>query len=293
MLDVPMLQFCLLQDALPLIPTGGQTRTLHALQALLTIVTPTCSLWPQDYLEAVRHATVSRKTSLELPLHALINDVIAGKLELRDPRTYLPCLFMRSLTIDGWSLLLRIELSWWILVLRWIISSQLFSAQTSNKRVTQMSLNKGSVLTLGFTTRSSAVTFGSEAFILAAIPFLPRNYIRPRREDHSLERSSFSPCPRTVCSYDYATIHLLPQILELLTTGPQPLTVESMENVSEAYASFLAKSVQHLEEDEHKRTELVRRCGIHKWREERLYTAWEAALVDAKLLQGWILVVRK
>lgn len=63
--------------------------------------------------------------------------------------------------------------------------------------------------------------------------------------------------------------------------------------MSREYAQFLHRSVEELEHDAVLRSRFVRARGMEAWVEERLCTAWEAALVDAGLLAGWAIVVRK
>ncbi|KAI0672846.1 hypothetical protein C8Q78DRAFT_1021645, partial [Trametes maxima] len=147
-------------------------------------------------------------------------------------------------------------------------------------RMLQRSLDSGAYLTIGFTTRAgpSAQTLSHPRTILTAIPFFPRRYLRGRGGGG--ERTT---TPLFVT---------LPRVLAFLTSGPTPLTVEVVRNVSEEYAAFLHRSVRDLEEDREVRSAFVREWGAVAWREERVCTAWEGALVDAGLLQGWAVVVR-
>lgn len=72
-----------------------------------------------------------------------------------------------------------------------------------------------------------------------------------------------------------------------------PLAVEVVRNVSREYAGFLGRCADFLESDPECRANFVDKWGRSAWIEERLNTRWEAALVDAGLLEGWAIVVSK
>ncbi|KAI0647425.1 hypothetical protein C8Q79DRAFT_1118412 [Trametes meyenii] len=149
----------------------------------------------------------------------------------------------------------------------------------------QRSLDPGAYLTIGLTTRAGAAkTFFNPKTILTAIPFLPRQYLSHRRGNDSSGGGERTTTPLFVT---------LPRVLALLTSGPTPLTIELARNVSEEYAKFLHRSVRDLEEDREIRGAFVREWGVVAWREERVCTAWEAALLGAGLLEGWAVVVRR
>lgn len=150
-------------------------------------------------------------------------------------------------------------------------------------RKLQSTLTPGAHLTIGLTTRAgpASQTFSDPRTILTALPFFPRAYLRGRASDAG-ERRTTTPF--------FAT---LPRVLGLLTSGRAPLSVVLVRNVSAEYAVFLRRSAHALEDDWEIRDAFVREWGARAWREERVCTMWEAALVDAGLLAGWAVVVRK
>ncbi|KAI0780560.1 hypothetical protein BD413DRAFT_439056, partial [Trametes elegans] len=154
-------------------------------------------------------------------------------------------------------------------------------------RQIQSTLAPGTYLTIGLTTRAgpAAHNFSDPTTILTVLPFFPREYLRGRSENKSEGGGS----ERTTMPL-FVT---LPRVLGLLTSGPSPLTIELVRNVSAEYAAFLRRSVHDLEDDWEIRDAFVREWGLRAWREERVCTAWEAALVDAGLLAGWAIVVHK
>ncbi|OSD08488.1 hypothetical protein PYCCODRAFT_1357124 [Trametes coccinea BRFM310] len=165
-----------------------------------------------------------------------------------------------------------------------------FHALESSVRELQKSLASGTRLIVGFTARArnNACSRKDPSLILSALPFFPRAYLKARK--HSPNFTAGNTERERTTTPLYVT---LPLVLKLLTSGPAPLTVELVRNVSEEYAAFLRRSVQDLEEDREIRDAFAREWGVAGWREERVCTAWEAALVDAGLLAGWAVVVRK
>ncbi|KAH9852695.1 hypothetical protein C2E23DRAFT_778581 [Lenzites betulinus] len=156
-------------------------------------------------------------------------------------------------------------------------------------RKLQNTLASGSHLTIGLTTRAgpAAQTFNDPRTILTALPFLPRAYLRGRS---SKPAGAGGPNESRTTTPLFAT---LPRVLELLTSGPAPLNVVLVRNVSTEYAVFLRRSAHALDDDWEIRDAFVREWGAEAWREERVCTMWEAALVDAGMLTGWAVVVRK
>ncbi|KAI0636608.1 hypothetical protein C8Q77DRAFT_1093634 [Trametes polyzona] len=152
-------------------------------------------------------------------------------------------------------------------------------------RKLQSKLEPGAYLTIGLTTRAgpAAHTFWDIRTIYTALPFFPRTYLRGRPSGSpGDERRTTTPL--------FAT---LPHVLGLLTSGHTPLNIVLVRNVSAEYAVFLRRSAHALEDDWEIRDAFVREWGARAWREERVCTMWEAALVDAGLLAGWAVVVRK
>ncbi|KAI0822760.1 hypothetical protein BC628DRAFT_1412047 [Trametes gibbosa] len=156
-------------------------------------------------------------------------------------------------------------------------------------RKLQTTLAPGSHLTIGLTTRAGPAphTFNDPRTILTALPFLPRAYLHGRRFKTA---GAGGPSESRTTTPLFVT---LPRVLALLNSGRAPLSVVLVRNVSAEYAEFLRRSAHALDDDWEIRDAFVRDWGEGAWREERICTMWEAALVDAGLLAGWAIVVRK
>ncbi|TBU35611.1 hypothetical protein BD311DRAFT_813395 [Dichomitus squalens] len=278
----------------------------------------------------------------------LYRDILGGQVELRNPREHLSALFAGSLTtVSGLVVCLDADYHWWIKLLGWMVSCDLFadakhaelrkesrfpskagqsdycpppdhttnSAQPKHTSVPlsslflntlhdefpvlsldcvpyrhlesyirhlQAALAPGAFLVLGLTSRPANASFWSPSTILTAVPFFPRCFLNDRDQQHSPAQRTTTPLFTSILS-----------VLQLLTTGPNMLTVEVARNVSREYAHFLHGSVDRLENDPYTRAAFVRQWGMQAWAEERLCTAWEAGLLDAGLLEGWAIVVCK
>ncbi|RPD66502.1 hypothetical protein L226DRAFT_609331 [Lentinus tigrinus ALCF2SS1-7] len=70
------------------------------LQALLTIITPTQSVWPRAYVNLAYFAAATGERSVPLPLQTLYEDVVKQRIELRNPKLHLPLLFRGALARD-------------------------------------------------------------------------------------------------------------------------------------------------------------------------------------------------
>ncbi|PCH37892.1 hypothetical protein WOLCODRAFT_114401 [Wolfiporia cocos MD-104 SS10] len=307
--------------------------TRKALHALLQVLTPTCSLWSPTYLQVAQQAAASRGCMIRLPLDALLNDLISGRTELRNAKDDLPLLLTNSLYADNWRIQLRINKFWWADIFSWTLAAQLSSLSNDLTvasisyspyyedamkdscglsldgipyaraeayiRMLQSSLPPCTSIVIDVTTRGTAVSFLNSSFILASLPFLPRRHVHRKLEVnlHSIknlrvsETDAWSPTSRMVSPAPLLTT--LSQTLQLLASGQTPLTIESVRNTSDEDANLLRAYVQDLEENQVVRDDFVRKWNIEGWREERLYAVWEAAVLDAKLLERWTIVVRK
>ena len=102
------------------------------LQALLTVLTPTCSIWPKFYRALVNHAHASEAKTIKLPLAKLFEDISRGNIEFRDLRNDLPDLLCGNLRAYAWSICLEVEVSFQVAILRWLSLSDLSSIKVSN-----------------------------------------------------------------------------------------------------------------------------------------------------------------
>ncbi|EKM55302.1 uncharacterized protein PHACADRAFT_184113 [Phanerochaete carnosa HHB-10118-sp] len=161
-------------------------------------------------------------------------------------------------------------------------------------RTLQLSLPLGASAMVGFSTRSSSVPYMSTAFVHASIPFFARKHVMERRTKPASQsdKSIAGRCP----SLDMEPTPLLTSLdhhLKLLTSGATPLSVESVQNVSVEYASYLDRYVQELTEIPAVRARFVAQWGLAGWREERLLVAWEAATFRAGLMSRWAVYITR
>ncbi|TFY60438.1 hypothetical protein EVJ58_g5164 [Rhodofomes roseus] len=131
-----------------------------------------------------------------------------------------------------------------------------YTLMESSVKELQASLVPGTSLTLVFTTPGTTASFPSNNFVLAALPFLPRSGFKQtsQKQVHPTnQHGPWAPAP---------LFSSLPQILQLLTAGPNPLVVNSIVNISEAYASSLHAYVHALEEDRVATERFVQQHGV-------------------------------
>jgi len=145
----------------------------------------------------------------------------------------------------------------------------------------QSVLRKGIPATLEFTTIAPHISFLSTSFILCALPFLPRKHLATDQNQETALRTS-TPL--------LTSLH---RVIELLTSTPSKLTIESILNVSASCVTGLNALEGELQDDRGIRTAFIDKWGVEGWREHRLMMAWEAGLLSAGYLTRWIVVVRK
>jgi hypothetical protein len=86
-----------------------------ALQALQTVLVPSCSLWPARYIKLVKHASnYHTESRIVVPLSMLLQDVCDGVIELRDPLHDLEDLMDEGVCAYGCSISLKVEWKWWV-----------------------------------------------------------------------------------------------------------------------------------------------------------------------------------
>lgn len=102
----------ILYASLTVVRSTTQSKPLHpALASLSKVIIPTCSIWPQFYLDLTRTADDNHYCSSRIciPLTVLLRDIKQGRIELRDP-TNLYLLMQGRLTVDGWRFNLTLSL---------------------------------------------------------------------------------------------------------------------------------------------------------------------------------------
>ena len=102
----------------------GSQDLYKPLNALMTVVAPTTSLWSGKYIRIARKAARSRQHTLLLSLYDLQNDYICGNLELRHSAK-LPELMRNTLLTDGWRIRLHASVVWRSRVLMYLIKAYL------------------------------------------------------------------------------------------------------------------------------------------------------------------------
>ena len=169
-----------------------------------------------------------------------------------------------------------------------------FSKLKAHVRALQLSLPPGTSAIVGFSTRGNSVPYLSTAFVHASIPFIARKHVTERRM-----KATSQPGKSTTGRYPSLDMKATPLLtsldhnLKLLATGAAPLLVESVQNVSAQYASYLERYVQELTDIPKVRDRFVAQWGMAGWREERLLVAWEAALFRAGLMSRWAVFVTR
>ncbi|KZT71258.1 hypothetical protein DAEQUDRAFT_121814 [Daedalea quercina L-15889] len=104
----------------------------RVLQALLYILAPTRSLWPQPYVYLVQKAIGAGKNTLQLPLRVLVNDILDGRIELRASKLDLPGLQRNAFLVDGWTFGLRVEWALWVDMLAWALTAQMVPSKSED-----------------------------------------------------------------------------------------------------------------------------------------------------------------
>ncbi|OCB86718.1 hypothetical protein A7U60_g6177 [Sanghuangporus baumii] len=164
--------------------------------------------------------------------------------------------------------------------------TQTFIRSTQAKLKRKHEYEKTSVFS--FTTSEAGFSIFDDAFIFAALPF-SRVFSKYLSSESDSKLKQPGRLPGLRCSTPLFT--RLPEILSLLTSGPNALHVLSLSNGSASYASALEAHASALEYDEAARRECIKDVGIQGWREERMYARWEAALLTAGLLARWVVLL--
>ena len=103
--------------------------TRRALHALLAIINPTRSIWYSVYLASARRAVTGQekkgRNCIEIPLRVLWDDVVAGRIEFRNPRVNIPELLKGRLKAKGYRFNLQFDVSLCMFTLGWLMAAQL------------------------------------------------------------------------------------------------------------------------------------------------------------------------
>lgn len=116
--------------------------------------------------------------------------------------------------------------------------------------------------------------------MLCAYPFLPCRSQRSR--------------PSEIQDYSTTPLKLsLPTVLEEINSGPEPLIIQGIHNISGLAAGQIHKHLQEIDADPALRASIVARIGMESWREMKLKWNWRAGLLIAGKLENWMIIVRK
>ena len=110
--------------------TSQQSQSRRLLQAMLYVMTPTRSVWPQHYITAAKRAASSQDKTLRLSLRNMVDDVLGGRMELRAPQQDLADLLRNALKVDDWTLGLHIDRSWRFDLIGWVLAAQFAPSQS-------------------------------------------------------------------------------------------------------------------------------------------------------------------
>lgn len=98
------------------IELSDSPRLRAPLNALLDFLTPTTSVWPEDYLKIAEQSLLHSSARLKLPIRSLLRDVLHGTVELRHPAADLPAFILNTHNSHEWSIAPSLEISWHVYV---------------------------------------------------------------------------------------------------------------------------------------------------------------------------------
>lgn len=143
-------------------------------------------------------------------------------------------------------------------------------------------LQPGDCLAIEFTVLSPAITFLSDCFFLCAVPFIPTRQL-PADAPYYVTRSPMST-PLLASLY---------RVLDLLISGPAPLVICSIHNLSEKFAAQLQDDIKTMEQTPALRKVVVENIGMDNWRWLNLMTNWKAGLLATRKISTWVIIVKK
>ncbi|KIK81562.1 hypothetical protein PAXRUDRAFT_155829 [Paxillus rubicundulus Ve08.2h10] len=283
----------------------NRARTRTALQAILTLITPTSSLWPARYIELARCAGSLSPPGIFVPLEVILWDIIEGIIEFRDPINDLADLICSEMKVYGFTMSLSIEWKWWIEAFEWWITAKSIPHLAGIIARMKLIVTPSSLDLSLFLSPFASTSPTSGAHI--CLDFLPSG-ILPSLDSGSkvtLEFTSFSTCLRTLSTAQI--ISALPFILSQgLPRRPQSLSsvlghlavsydsklaVDSFVNVSADYGHELERAYNLIAGEQRTRTMWVEAFGIRAWRRDLFLVALEAALIRRGWIERWAIEV--
>lgn len=137
-------------------------------------------------------------------------------------------------------------------------------------------MQPGGTLAIEFTTLSHPSSAFADYLMLCATPWILQSWIDP--------------------SYLHTSAPLLVPlslVLEMLTSGAQRLTINSIENISGLRAAQLICEMDIMENNREVRTEIITKIGLRGWRRMKLAAQWKAALLATNKMSTWMIKVQR
>ncbi|KAI6109677.1 hypothetical protein F5141DRAFT_1215166 [Pisolithus sp. B1] len=291
-----------------------QARSRAALRALLTVITPSCSLWPSRYTKFVKNSSSIRANDrIALPLDMVIQDVLEGVIEFRDPLIDLVEL-TDGIQVNGWTVCVYSEWKLWVDAMElWLchkadrglgeyavlglltlrVTSKYRHVWMANIKVRDYSPTRrpsGDHINLDCQPLSSIRNVEPGARLTLEFSSLSMG-IRPRSVTHVLALLPFILCSRDSCG-PLRRPRQLSRVLDMLgalsqATGQGNIVVRSATNMSMLYHQELLRLHERISENGEFRKMLVNAFGIRRWRQQRFCLALEAVLVRRGLIEKW------
>ncbi|KAF9497458.1 hypothetical protein BDN71DRAFT_1444608 [Pleurotus eryngii] len=315
-----------------------RTDTRDALHALQNVVVPTSGTWPSAYgaslisvttekspcrskdprrLQEADPASTRELKTIKLPLFQLVQDLIAGRMELRTPAD-MDDFLSNTLKVYDWHILLEVESTRLPSLVTWLAKSQYgglkpedilehrgnrtecavsldiapFSEISKIFRLMDNTLQHGTRASIYFSSIAPDLAFLGPEYTICAVSFFMRQqtFARPIL---SKERYTHDSDPPRRAYTSTPLLLNLAKVTGLLANHAPGLHVDYVQDVSLETRLSLIHEEKQLAEDSKTRKAYVRRYNIRAYLEERFMLAWEAGLLGNGNLQRWKVRVSK
>ncbi|KAF8912008.1 hypothetical protein CPB84DRAFT_1761004 [Gymnopilus junonius] len=303
-----------------------------AFRALLSVSTPTSVSRPSDlrcFLEPTRTRNLLR---LEINLFKLLDGILAGQLELRDPSD-IRYLIKGQLRASGWYVEFYTGTRWSIKVMKWIAKEQFLpnrQAYIDNtcKQPREESIYIEQCSFFAIIKANPSLSYEPRLIVNHRFPYFDLDFVRYvdlKAEVGRIQRVRTRPgstvtiefsCLATDVGFStkyfmLCAVPFVPRRLKkmqvdrtptalLVRTGDVislfstgPLVMESFTNISHEHASFLQLKEEEFVNSAYIRQKCIRDLGKAGWREEIFMLNFEASLLLSGLLTRWRLILRK
>ncbi|KAG1724763.1 uncharacterized protein EDB91DRAFT_1170124 [Suillus paluster] len=282
--------------------TKDSQRARTALQALQTVLVPSCSLWPARYIKLVQYASNHGSGSrIIIPLSMLLQDICDGVIELRDPASDLEDLVGDGVRAYGCYVHLSVEWKWWAewldRTLRGDLSDNTKSAYSSYLPASAQHLDRLIHLLARAPSPSTdhgpIINFDNYPLTHLATIQLPQGSQTTLEFTSLSSHISFLSMTHVLCTIPFLARrlpHRLSDILATINNTPH-FKLSTLTNTSTAYADSLVTSSATLTYHPVARKQCVEELGIEGWRKKRMMLEFEAALVRRGWLERWNVVL--